>query len=27
MTNPPCRKCRSEFVYPDQDVLMCPECG
>jgi len=27
MSNPPCPKCRSEFVYPDQDLLICPECG
>lgn len=24
---PPCPKCQSEYVYPDQDMLICPECG
>ncbi|MCK5881655.1 MAG: alkylphosphonate utilization protein [Sinobacterium sp.] len=28
MTAPtPCLKCHSELVYPDQDLLICPECG
>lgn len=27
MSYPPCPKCHSEFVYPDQDQLICPECG
>ncbi|WP_371185173.1 zinc ribbon domain-containing protein YjdM [Thalassotalea maritima] len=27
MSFPPCPKCESEFVYPDQDQLICPECG
>jgi len=27
MSNPPCPKCNSEYVYPDQDQLICPECG
>ncbi|MCP3700616.1 MAG: alkylphosphonate utilization protein [Aliivibrio sp.] len=27
MSLPPCPKCHSEFVYPDQNHLICPECG
>ena len=27
MTYPPCSQCHSEFVYQDQDYLICPECG
>ncbi|GLP95139.1 zinc ribbon domain-containing protein YjdM [Paraferrimonas sedimenticola] len=27
MSYPPCPQCSSEFVYPDQDNLICPECG
>lgn len=27
MSFPPCPQCQSEFVYPDQDQLVCPECG
>ena len=27
MSFPPCPKCKSEFVYPDQDHLICPECS
>ncbi|QDP01298.1 zinc ribbon domain-containing protein YjdM [Thalassotalea sp. PS06] len=27
MSFPPCPRCQSEFVYPDQDQLVCPECG
>ncbi len=23
---PPCPKCKSEFVYPSDDLLVCPEC-
>lgn len=26
MSLPPCPKCNSEFVYPDQNHLICPEC-
>ncbi len=26
-TMPPCPKCQSELVYPDQDLLICPECA
>jgi protein PhnA len=26
-TLPACPKCQSEFVYPDQNLLICPECG
>ncbi len=26
MSLPPCPKCNSEFVYPDQNLLICPEC-
>lgn len=24
---PSCKKCNSEFTYPDGDMLVCPECG
>ncbi|MBU2893846.1 alkylphosphonate utilization protein [Colwellia sp. D2M02] len=24
---PPCPKCQSEYVYQDQSLLVCPECG
>ena len=27
MSFPACPKCNSEFVYPDQDNLVCPECA
>lgn len=27
MSLPPCPKCQSEFVYQDQDLLICPECA
>ena len=27
MSLPPCLKCQSEFVYADQDLLICPECA
>lgn len=27
MSLPPCLKCQSEYVYQDQDLLICPECG
>ena len=27
MSYPPCPKCNSEFVYPDQEQLVCPECA
>jgi len=27
MSNPPCPKCHSEFVYEDQNLLICPECA
>lgn len=23
---PPCPKCQSNFVYPSDDLLICPEC-
>lgn len=26
-TFPPCPACNSEFVYQDQNLLICPECG
>lgn len=26
-TFPPCPACNSEFVYLDQNLLICPECG
>ena len=27
MSLPPCPHCQSEYVYEDQDLLICPECG
>ena len=24
---PPCPSCNSEYVYQDQNLLICPECG
>ncbi len=27
MSQPPCPQCQSEYVYPDQNMLICPECG
>lgn len=24
---PPCPKCQSEYVYQDQNLLICPECA
>ncbi len=27
MSFPLCPRCNSELVYPDQSLLMCPECG
>lgn len=27
MSLPPCLKCQSEYVYQDQNQLICPECG
>ncbi|TPE55369.1 alkylphosphonate utilization protein [Maribrevibacterium harenarium] len=27
MSLPPCPKCSSEYVYEDQAMLICPECG
>lgn len=27
MSLPHCPKCKSEYVYQDQDLLICPECG
>ncbi len=24
---PPCPECRSNYVYADQAMLLCPECG
>lgn len=27
MSIPPCPKCQSEYVYQDQQQLICPECG
>ena len=24
---PPCPKCQSEYVYTDQNMLICPECA
>lgn len=27
MSFPPCPHCKSEFVYPDQNQLVCPECS
>ncbi|MDM7860861.1 zinc ribbon domain-containing protein YjdM [Alteromonas sp. ASW11-36] len=25
--SPPCPQCQSEYVYQDQRLLICPECG
>lgn len=27
MSLPPCPHCQSEYVYQDQALLICPECG
>jgi len=27
MSLPPCPICKSEFVYQDQSLLICPECA
>lgn|GEM_PF-39570 len=27
MSLPPCPKCASEYVYQDQELLICPECA
>lgn len=27
MSLPPCPACQSEYVYQDQEQLICPECG
>jgi protein PhnA len=27
MSCPPCPNCKSEFVYQDQNYLVCPECA
>jgi len=27
MSLPPCPKCESEYVYQDQELLICPECA
>lgn len=27
MSYPPCPECQSEYAYPDQNHLVCPECG
>jgi len=27
MSHPPCPICKSEFVYQDQSLLICPECA
>lgn len=27
MSLPPCPKCESEFVYQDQQQMICPECA
>ncbi len=27
MSQPACPECNSEFVYPDQNLLICPECA
>ena len=27
MSLPPCPKCSSEYVYEDQNQLICPECA
>ena len=26
-TLPPCPQCQCEYTYPDQDLLVCPECA
>ncbi len=26
-TIPPCPKCESEYVYQDQELIICPECS
>ncbi|WP_371372333.1 zinc ribbon domain-containing protein YjdM [Thalassotalea aquiviva] len=27
MSLPPCPNCKSEYVYQDQELLICPECA
>ncbi|WP_367989555.1 zinc ribbon domain-containing protein YjdM [Vibrio sp. NTOU-M3] len=27
MSSPPCPNCQSEYVYQDQNHLVCPECA
>ncbi|WP_392353540.1 zinc ribbon domain-containing protein YjdM [Pseudoalteromonas sp. PB2-1] len=27
MSYPPCPQCNSEYVYPEQNNLICPECA
>lgn len=27
MSLPPCPKCNSQFIYQDQNLLICPECA
>lgn len=27
MSLPPCPNCNSEYVYQDQEMLICPECA
>ncbi|XGA79516.1 zinc ribbon domain-containing protein YjdM [Halomonas sp. CH40] len=27
MSCPPCSNCQSDFVYQDQSLMICPECG
>ncbi|MCV6587999.1 MAG: zinc ribbon domain-containing protein YjdM [Marinobacterium sp.] len=27
MSLPPCPKCNSEYIYQDQELLICPECA
>ncbi|MBY6196186.1 zinc ribbon domain-containing protein YjdM [Vibrio hangzhouensis] len=27
MSLPPCPNCQSEYVYQDQELLICPECA
>ncbi|CED71296.1 protein PhnA [Aliivibrio wodanis] len=27
MSLPPCENCQSDFVYQDQNLLICPECA
>lgn len=27
MSYPACPSCQSEYVYPDQNLLVCPECA